>query len=127
MGADVEVNDSIEERACRLAAQLVRRGWTKGVYAKDAEAFIVSPTSPLAVCWCTVGALRRAFFELGYNDPLDDDLGLLRYKIGPKFKSIAGFPDLTVVDINDTVVSSGEEVALLLERTADALSGMARS
>jgi hypothetical protein len=36
-----------------------KKHWTQGYYARDSAKFTVSPNSPNAVCWCSVGALQK--------------------------------------------------------------------
>ena len=42
--------------------------WTQGAYARSEEGFGVSPTSPSAVCFCLMGAGKRATEDLGLFD-----------------------------------------------------------
>ena len=46
----------VQDELRRVRARL-ERGWTKGALAGDAEGTPVSPTSPLAVSWCLLGAM----------------------------------------------------------------------
>jgi hypothetical protein len=40
------------------------KNWSKGRYARNKEAWPVSPCSDEAFCFCSTGALRRAFFVI---------------------------------------------------------------
>lgn len=46
--------------------------WTKRAEALSAHGALVSPRSPLAVCWCLRGAVERA--AMGTDAASDDDL-----------------------------------------------------
>ena len=43
----------------REARALIGRGWTQGVFARDAGGRCVSPMSPDACCFCMMGAVER--------------------------------------------------------------------
>lgn len=47
-------------RVLREARELIARGWTQEVSARDANGTPVAPTDDTATCWCTIGALMRA-------------------------------------------------------------------
>lgn len=36
------------------------KGWTQGQFARDSEGFPMLPHSPIAVCFCSIGATLRA-------------------------------------------------------------------
>ena len=38
--------------------------WTKGSFARDEYGHACHPTSPYAVCFCSIGTLMRSFYEL---------------------------------------------------------------
>ena len=42
------------------AAALVERGWCQGEMARDRVGNKVAPISEAAVCWCALGAAKRA-------------------------------------------------------------------
>ena len=48
--------------ARRLIAEV---GWTKGEYARDVAGESVWPTNTGAVCFCSVGAIKRARIKVG--------------------------------------------------------------
>ena len=37
--------------------------WTQGWYAKDVEGLNVGPSTPKAVCWCSLGAIQKVAHE----------------------------------------------------------------
>ena len=37
--------------------------WTQGWYAQDANGYSTEPSTPNAVCWCSVGALEKVAYE----------------------------------------------------------------
>jgi hypothetical protein len=43
------------------------KGWTKGALAKNAYGSTVEPDNKSAVCFCSVGAIRRARVDLGLS------------------------------------------------------------
>ena len=59
--------------------------WTQDVYAKDAKGHHTGPSTPDAVCWCSVGALDKVAHEenaysthlttAGYLDVVSDECG----------------------------------------------------
>ena len=60
------------ETVLRRARNILRtKGWTQDYEAKDAEGNDVHYWSDKAVCFCSVGALRRAAHELDANKPSD--------------------------------------------------------
>ena len=44
------------------AAALIRKGWTRSTFARDADGEACDPISPRAQCWCLAGALLRASY-----------------------------------------------------------------
>jgi len=44
----------------RAAASRVRRGWTQGVTARDADGTACAASSPYATCWSALGAINAA-------------------------------------------------------------------
>lgn len=51
----------------RRVKGLLSMGWTKEVYARDAEHEVCEPESPRAVCFCLLGACAKVWEETGYN------------------------------------------------------------
>ena len=45
------------------ARKLIEQGWTQGTYARDANGEDVDATDDRAVCWCSYGAIVRAYDE----------------------------------------------------------------
>ena len=41
--------------------------WTQDVYAKDAKGHHTGPSTPDAVCWCSLGALKKVAHEENAN------------------------------------------------------------
>lgn len=87
-------------RARALIADPAR--WTQGDYARDANGKSVLPNSRYAVCWCSVGALRKVTRCAILPDcaylALSDGIG--------SHKSVHAFND----------ASTHEEVLLLFDR-----------
>lgn len=55
----------------RARSLLEEKGWTQEVEARDSLGRKVNPTSDSAVCFCTIGAIRRAAFELTGSAQID--------------------------------------------------------
>ena len=86
------------------AAVLVEKGWTQWRFAADEQGVVVSPESPRAVCWCAVGAIRRA----GVNTTLVREAK-------DAFKELTHFPISTW---NDHHKRTAAEVADALRKVA---------
>lgn len=43
------------------AGKLIEKGWTQNAYARDEKGNKVPHRSPDATCWCTYGAINRAY------------------------------------------------------------------
>jgi len=93
--------------------------WTQGVLARDAAGLKCQPNDPAAVCWCSVGALRRADddSEAGYEagNILDDIADLATGGLG------------VTAEWNDTATShaqilAGFDEAIALADTPDRLA-----
>lgn len=62
------------------------KGWTQGAYARDDRGAFIDVTSSRAVCFCTLGALRRAQVDL------KDSVSLDSYKTAALWLNEAGVP-----------------------------------
>jgi len=99
------------------AAALIRKGWTKGAYARDATGQWVESIKSTAVCWCAEGAIYRA-----------SPRGAVTVCQEAQARFSALFPNNGVgrhgeevrgsVYFNDYVAKDAEEVAQALERAA---------
>jgi hypothetical protein len=84
------------------AVEILDRGWTKGVYARDNIGLPVDYDNEAAVCWCANGAIERAAFELS----------------GDKLRSYAlSLSYLQAISVNDAA-ESVDEVKNYLHRLA---------
>lgn len=54
---------TILKRAKKLISDPKR--WTQHAFAKAANGNVIGPESDNAVCWCSIGALRKASFGTG--------------------------------------------------------------
>jgi hypothetical protein len=57
------MNDTV--KVLEHAKGLLRKGWTKGVYARNAAGTRVEVCSKAAVSFCMTGAVMRAGYDLG--------------------------------------------------------------
>lgn len=102
------------------AAAMLRRGWCRGVLARDAHGEAVMPEAPEACAWCMAGAVFRARYELGVQHM--DSAPIIRLA-----RSVVGHP---LPQWNDaktdaaTVIAALERAAYLAreEGAADARS-----
>lgn len=103
-----------KQRAFERAFELLRAGWTRGAYARDAKGNSnVHECSSGAVSFCAIGALRRATLDTlnGYGDELAWSL-----QIADRFvKQIEFKLGCSLVEFNDQALEV-EEVITLLER-----------
>lgn len=58
-----------DPRVYAHAAALVRQGWVRGSFAEDNSRKPVDIQSPSATCFCIMGAVVRAGFDLGLAEP----------------------------------------------------------
>jgi hypothetical protein len=72
----VDIADKLAE-----ARKLIERGWTQGQYARGKSGKAVDEHGRHAVCFCALGALRRATGNYWDNGP---ETRLLRSAIGSK-------------------------------------------
>lgn len=52
----------------KAAKAKVEKGWTQGEMARDANGLCVWSAHLDAVCWCSLGAIKAAAFELGADE-----------------------------------------------------------
>lgn len=97
------VADVLEKAADLISAP---GAWTQGVFARTENGGIVSPSSPLAVCYCMRGALYRAS---GRN--LSDSLASLNKALG--FSS-----EKEMTRWNDDIARTQNEVVAALRSAA---------
>lgn len=76
--------------------------WTQAAMARDAKGEVCDPLDKRATCWCTVGAVRRAVFDLGmrpagpdtYRAPGEEEaLALLEMSIPPEYMTVLNYND----------------------------------
>jgi hypothetical protein len=91
--------------------------WTQDTLARDLHGNKVQVNSPLATCFCSIGAIRRAFVDSNEND------------LGPEFWSTVGelschLPvpfDRDLVFFNDAFERTHEEVLAAFDATIERL------
>ncbi len=91
----------------RDAAVLIRRGWTQGVAAREADGVTCAATDAKATCWCLIGAVTAASDLVGANVRTMDRLA---EHMGISMHNLAWW--------NDQPGRTAEEVALALEGAA---------
>ena len=64
MTQQIDSPNAAAAKVLRRAAQIVRKGWTQGYFAKDRNKNNVSSIDRSAVCWCASGALIKAEREI---------------------------------------------------------------
>ena len=95
----------------KAARELIAKGWTQSMSARDVSGEPVRPTSPRAVCFCTLGALNRATDdELARSD---NCMRLLRIAIGCLF----------IHEWNDAHGRTQEEVLAAFDKAIAACEG----
>jgi hypothetical protein len=62
-------------------SDFIRRGWTQGDFARDHNGNSVHFSSPNAVCWCAVGAVKACYRGAGQYDAMQ----LLRNTINRQY------------------------------------------
>jgi hypothetical protein len=69
-----------------------KKTWTRRTFARAANGSSVMPTNPDAVCWCAVGALYKAEFDLS-------DSRNVAFEAIAKLETFADWPLVCVNDI----------------------------
>lgn len=49
--------------ALKFGRERIARGWTRGALARDVDGGKIADDSKDAVCWCTLGALPKFYWE----------------------------------------------------------------
>ena len=81
----------VVERARELIAD--KQHWCRRHFGEDANGFPVSPTSPSAIKWCSLGAMIAAAYQLTHNADAAYQVG---YQVlRPRYGSA------TLIHIND--------------------------
>jgi hypothetical protein len=99
--------------------------WTQGAYARDASGRVVHPRSPAAVCWCIVGAVKRADVRTERSEE-DDGLRVLLRLFHPSTGQLKDklYAFWVMTDWNDDPSRTHADVlALLDEAIAEASDG----
>lgn len=72
------------------ALDLIRKGWTQKISARNNDGLPVHPEDNRAVCWCSIGAINRAYADFsGRNWALEklslviDDINIMGWNDQP--------------------------------------------
>jgi len=95
---------SVELTVLDKAIELLKKGWTRGAFARDWEGEEVAPSSNKACCWCILGALQAS--EVERTVPIRSALQCYLQKV-------TGY-DL-IPHFNDQVCGSDDEAIRTLE------------
>jgi len=90
------------------------KNWTQGVYARDIDGYSVVEMEPTAVCFCSLGAIRKAIpgdDYKGYNNARDS-----------LYETLRGRPHLNVHGFNDHPNTKHSDVLALFDDTIKRLS-----
>ena len=108
---------TILKRAKKLISDPKR--WTKNAFAKASDGNVISPESDNAVCWCSMGAVRKASFGKSRYDQAKATLEMAakRFRIVGVDRDVAPIPE----DVNDhrdhaTVMRMFDSAIRLAER-----------
>lgn len=98
-------------RLLKHAKELLKKGWTKNVFATDKAGQHVSDFTTGAACFCLIGAVRRAQYDLtsiapGYNHVA---LGALAPAFKEDGKGLDTF--VRIAEFNDTADSVDTVIA----------------
>lgn len=88
--------------------------WIKSTYARNLVGDSVLATSPHAVCWCSMGALWKAFDEVGKNTTRMEAYTFLQKNLLEN-EDIAGF--------NDNPDTTHSDVMAAFDRAIESLEG----
>ena len=99
---------------------LEEKGWTKGVYARDAEGTQVSCVDSTATCFCMLGAINRVVNTLtGKYTRLPAEETFAIDALVTYLRDSGTATDIPT--FNDTVATSVEEVAAAFDKAAEEL------
>ena len=102
----------------RKAAMLIKKGFTKGSFARNAEQEAVTPHNPSACSFCTMGAIRNAS---GFH-PATPLLNYAESELQRTNKEATGF----IAGWNDAPDRTKEEVVGFLRNCAKRLQKQAK-
>lgn len=97
--------------------------WTKNTMARDANGGDVDDTSPRATCWCSLGAVNRAAYELTDSYSwMARDIEASAAKEALRYTLHALHGDDRIAVFNDTHTHA--EVLNLFDETINRLKGL---
>lgn len=118
------MNKAEKQKVYLRAAELIEDNFTTGTFARDHSLVPVGEFSENAVCFCTVGALKRALWELNnkeWSEASDIKESILVKEINTKI----GHPDYQfyspIFTWNDNYVT-GKKPARMLRELAEETS-----
>lgn len=88
-----------------------REKWTQHAMARKVGGEIVFPNDKRAACWCAMGAIEKC-----YEHPADQDIALMRILTDPGNVDEEPIYWATVVDWNDSAMTTFEDVQRTLRR-----------
>jgi len=90
--------------------------WTRGHYAASARGDMTVVTSCEAVCFCAVGAIRRAVWEDG-----DENIANAKMAVGQLCRKVGLAGEITLVSWNDAKGRTHAEVLALFDKAIEAM------
>jgi len=116
----------------KTARHLIEQGWTQGNYARNAIGDRTDPAAENAVCWCTLGALRRASgFGIALNHlvycmeedryRIETNYGVVTRRLIDCIPSHQGYTAGELVSFNDAANRTKADVLKLFD---DAIQGV---
>jgi hypothetical protein len=104
--------NNVKEVLLNAAKLLEEKGWTQRTYARDKHGFSTVSTDDDAVCFCAIGAINRAGFELkDYEETLRlEAVAVLSESLGEFDNSISQWNDYHR-RTKEEVISKLKEVA----------------
>ena len=107
LGTPLTITSLIEQAQNRL-----RQGWTKGEAARNSHGKRVDTYDTKAVCWCLVGSINRAYFDLtGTRPSYTGQYRLLWLRVEEALWRRRGDKDL--ISANDASKSAALPITLL--------------
>ena len=85
--------------------------WTQGRYAQDAKGYSTGPTTPDAVCWCSLGALSKVAYEDSAHSSLLMTAGYLS-RVSAEY-GYNGIPDFNDDSSHETVMKAWDRAIQL--------------